>query len=54
VYSVGRSGRGALATDATSAPQNEHEKRPGASGVSQSAQTTVLVVIVHLASGRRS
>jgi hypothetical protein len=36
------------ATEATSAPQTEHEKRPGASGESHSGQTTVFVAIDHL------
>jgi hypothetical protein len=45
---VGAKERDTVATEATSAPQTEHEKRPGASGESHSGQTTVFVAIDHL------
>lgn len=40
--------RDMVATEATSAPHTEQEKRPGASGESHSGQTTVFVAIEHL------
>jgi hypothetical protein len=45
---TGAKERDTVATEATSAPQTEHEKRPGASGESHSGQTTVFVAIDHL------
>jgi hypothetical protein len=44
----GANDRDMVATEATSAPHTEQEKRPGASGESHSGQTTVFVAINHL------